>query len=270
MVRAVREFRSPLFSPLTNARPPSSPPPHPHTATPLKDLPRFEGLSNYGLFLGNAAFLYLCSTAILPLAQDLEAPRDFPLALNSSIAVVTALNVAFATFAWARYSGASGDDGGDGDGGGGGGQVLEGNVVDNLPAGAALTVVVKTALVVDLLFTSVVFLLPVNQQLEEVLCPGADASAPRVRAQRLAFAAAVAAVAYACPSFELLTGLTGGFGNNILGFVLPPVMYWKLRRDSGRPVGLAHAAALALVFLFGVGFLVFSTVTFVDAIRKSY
>ena len=248
----------------------SPPPTHMHTlytyttAAPLKDLPHFNGFSNYGLFLGNAAFLYLCSTAILPLAQDLEAPKNFPLALNSSIAIVTVLNVAFATFVWARYSG--GDDDADDDEE----RALQGNVVDNLPSGATLTVVVKTALVVDLLFTSVVFLLPVNQQLEEALCPLHHASTLRVRAQRFAFAAAVALVAYACPSFQLLTGLTGGFGNNILGLVLPPVMYWKLRRAAGCQVGLAETAILALVFIFGVGFLVFSTVIFVQAILKMH
>ena len=133
-----------------------------------------------------------------------------------------------------------------------------------------MTVVVKTALAVDLLFTSVVFLLPVNQQLEEALCPLHHASTLRVRAQRFAFAAAVALVAYACPSFQLLTGLTGGFGNNILGLVLPPVMYWKLRRDAGCKIGLTETIVLALIFIFGVGFLVFSTVTFVKAIRKTY
>ena len=80
-------------------------------------------------------------------------------------------------------------------------------------------------------------------------------------------ACAVAGVATLVPSFSLLTGLTGAFGNNILGLVLPPAFYWRLMVQKGgaSPAGQKgvlrrpEAAALLLTTAFGLWFLVFST-----------
>ena len=48
-----------------------------------------------------------------------------------------------------------------------------------------------------------------------------------VNGLRALVAILIAAVALGVPFFSLLTGLTGGFGNNILGFILPPLFYYK-------------------------------------------
>ena len=81
-------------------------------------------------------------------------------------------------------------------------------------------------------------------------------------------------VTQAVPDFGLLTGLTGGFGNNMLAFVFVPLLYVKLRHTAGywafdwsstRSVAnkIGQLVLMVLLFLFGISLLilaVFSTV----------
>ena len=64
------------------------------------DLPLLR-LDTYPLFLGNAAFLYLISTAVLPISQQMKKPEKFHRSFTASAAIVTVLNVSFGIFAWA-------------------------------------------------------------------------------------------------------------------------------------------------------------------------
>lgn len=257
-----------------------------HTAPmPLSELPLVR-MDTYPLFLGNAAFLYLISTAVLPIyasntamvEASLASPsaggaaainlRTFGVAFNSSTVLVTLVNLSFGLFAWQQY----------GDG-------LESNVVANLPAGATATIAVQVLLAIDLVFTSIVFLFPFSEAFEselglQVSPPGETAAREWQRemlrnALRTVLVVAIALVAYLVPSFSLLTGLTGGFGNNILGFILPPLFYWRLQAQAedgywasggcGRAVELA---LLALTFTFGIVFLLMSTASFLAAIKQ--
>jgi hypothetical protein len=238
-----------------------------HTHKGINDLPMFE-LDTYPLFLGNAGFLYLISTAVLPLAQNMDTTKNaeskysnlipdghhspygsgidpsFSNAFNSSVLFVTVLNLAFGLYAWKQYGECHGDDDD---------ECVQSNVIDNLGDGN-LAIWVKVLLCVDLLFTSLVFLFPVNEIIEQEyfgpevisrltsrasMLPSSSSSyslsCPLVslfgdlssslewkrNASRTLLAMAVAGIAYLVPSFSLLTGLTGGFGNNILGFILP-------------------------------------------------
>ena len=65
--------------------------------------------------------------------------------------------------------------------------------------------------------------------------------------------------------------IAGGFGNNILGFILPPLFYYKLRVHEGywqQPsrARLAELAAIVGTATFGVFFLVLTLVFFGKAI----
>ncbi len=65
--------------------------------------------------------------------------------------------------------------------------------------------------------------------------------------------------------------VAGGFGNNILGFILPPLFYYKLRVHEGywqQPsrARLAELAAIVGTATFGVFFLVLTLVFFGKAI----
>ena len=107
-------------------------------------------------------------------------------------------------------------------------------------------------------------------------CIGDSSLDRRRNALRTLVVCAVALIAHVVPSFAILTGLTGGFGNNILGLIVPPLFYVKLQADAGHWEGITGArrslrrcadlAACGVTFAFGVAFLVLSTVSFVDTI----
>ena len=65
--------------------------------------------------------------------------------------------------------------------------------------------------------------------------------------------------------------IAGGFGNNILGFILPPLFYYKLRVHEGywtQPsrARLAELTAIVVTATFGVFFLVLTLIFFGKAI----
>eukprot|EP00939_MAST-03C_sp_MAST-3C-sp1_P002065 g2065.t1 len=266
----------------------------------LGDLKMFD-LEHYPLFLGNAGFLYLISTAVLPLYQDMDAKsaKHFRMTFDSSVIFVTLINLAFGLYAWLQYGSCASATDTDGD------HCIAGNVISNLTHGPVKTAV-QLLLSVDLVFTSIVFLYPFNEAIERallaepptvataattatardtVLIAGdsvaaycdfpafANAYEWKRNALRTASVCAVGFVAYLVPSFSLLTGLTGSFGNNILGFILPPLFYWRLRAKHGywdTPTiwKYCEQAFLLVVFLFGIGFLFLGTFSFVSAIAK--
>ena len=76
-----------------------------------------------------------------------------------------------------------------------------------------------------------------------------------VESLRAVVVCAIACVSYAVPVFSLLTGLTGGFGNNILGFILPPLFYLKLIYDKNSEkskMKFTEVFACAFTVLFGL------------------
>jgi len=279
----------------------------------------------YPLFLGNAGYLYLISTAILPLSQSMSTPSKFGSCLSISILFVTVINLAFGLYAWFSYGQCPSSDGS---------QCTQGNVIDNLTAGH-ITTAVKLALCVDLVFTNLMFLLPVSEALEaeffaspehtqlseialgsksidhastpscytgsknaleplykhtperDPACNPADAKtssfewcSKREWARngiRTALCIGVAFTAYGIPSFHLLTGLSGGFGNNLLGFILPPIFYIKLRHrdgfwsavDWGSKLGRSRGCELwgcVIIFVLGIVFMVISTASYINKV----
>merc|ERR1711972_473017 len=150
-----------------------------------------------------------------------------------------------------------------------------GSVVDNLPKGT-LTNVVNILLSLDLLFTCIVFLLPMSQLLEKELLDEARFGEWPVEMKRTCLRTmlvlGITAVACGVPVFDLLTGLSGGFGNNILGLILPPLFYMLLLRQRERPAGRAaramEAAACGVSVSCGLGLLVLTLTTFVKQVQS--
>jgi hypothetical protein len=234
---------------------------------PVSELEPFVRVDTYGNFLGNAGFLYLISTAILPLEQSMheeERPK-FGRALAVAMVPVTILNVAFAVSAYWGYGDCLHDPS----------QCVKGLVVDNLPEGT-LTNAVNALLSLDLLFTCIVFLLPMSQLLEKELLDESRFGEPVMEFKRNGLRAClvlgVTLVAHGVPVFYMLTGLSGGFGNNILGLVLPPVFYTLLKRRleakvSGTTVASnMETAACGVCFLFGIGFIALTLATFAEEV----
>jgi proton-coupled amino acid transporter len=204
--------------------------------TPPKAYGEYETFKpdTFPLYMGDAAFLYLLPTAIMPLAT-MGLARGQPLGpapvarfrrvFTTSILVVTALNIPFALAAFLAY----------GDG-------TKENIIDNLAPGQ-VTTFVRIFLCVDLLFTGVLFFFPVSQGLEEELFSAEQLASGEVlwrcNAVRALLVTATALVSLAIPYFALITGITGALGNNLLGFILPPLMYYRLREREGHWAPLA-------------------------------
>jgi len=177
-------------------------------------------VSTFPLFLGNVGFLFLISTAILPISQNMKTPSKFGEAFNSSALIVTVLNIAFGFMALAVFGDCIEE----------GAMCTQPNIIDNLHPGT-LSTCVKVALSVDLLFTAVIFIVPLDVALEREF--GVSQSDLKSFLLRAAVPCAIAVVARCVPFFSLLTGLSGGFGNNLLGFILPPIFYYKIRECDG-------------------------------------
>jgi phage shock protein PspC (stress-responsive transcriptional regulator) len=128
---------------------------------PFSQIPLVK-LDTYPLFLGNAAFLYLISTAILPISQNMQKPQKFAEAFSISAALVTLLNVSFGLFAMWAFGGVACavDDARKGSGLG----CVQSQILDNLQTGYVSSLV-KIFVIVDLLFTTVVFIYPWNEAL---------------------------------------------------------------------------------------------------------
>ena len=274
-------------------------------------------INTYALFLGNAGYLYLISTAILPITQSMSRPKEFHKSLMPSIVFVTVLNIFFGAFAAYRYGGIACDSNDHRMGSDLG--CVKDNILKNMASDALLTKIIKWGLVIDLLFTTIVFLFPINEALENAIFgfethekDGDDddgnvikclvLTSSDVESQNYAsvsssssssshwifsvemwkrnilrtlVAIAVSAVALGVPFFSLLTGLTGGFGNNILGFILPPLFYYKLRgkeywycSDGITRRHVWELIGLIVTFLFGLIFLALTLVFFGMEIAK--
>jgi len=176
-------------------------------------------VSTFPLFLGNVGFLFLISTAILPIAQNMKTPSKFGDAFNSSALIVTIMNIAFGFMALAVF----GDCVEEGE------MCTQPNIIDNLYPGT-LSTCVKVALSIDLVFTAVIFIVPLDVALEREF--GINPGESKSYLLRAAVPCAIAVVAKCIPFFSLLTGLSGGFGNNLLGFILPPIFYYRIREKD--------------------------------------
>jgi len=68
------------------------------------------------------------------------------------------------------------------------------------------------------------------------------------------------------PNFQQITGLTGAFGNNVLGFIMPPLMILKLSKNEIP----CHKKFFAyFICLFGVAMFIICTAFFIIDIISS-
>ncbi|KAL6059600.1 Transmembrane amino acid transporter protein [Balamuthia mandrillaris] len=177
-------------------------------------------VGTYPLFLGNAAFLYLIHSVVLPTEQSMKDRSKYKLCLLASIIFVTVLNLGFSIIClmfWKEHTAQ--------------------NIIDNLSHGV-VTTLVRIFLSIDLLFTFALFLFPVSEALEHnffnpSLFGKSWKEEMKRNALRVLLVVATAGVALSIPFFSLLTGLSGVFGNNMLGFLLPTLLYIFLSHRFG-------------------------------------
>ena len=108
----------------------------------------------YGGFMGNAGYLYLISTAVLPIEQQMKSRSQFKAAFGASIVFTTLLNLSFGVVAAMAYSTTA--------------KGVESVVILNLRPGA-LAACVKIFVALNQLFTYGLFLTPFASALERML-----------------------------------------------------------------------------------------------------
>ena len=281
----------------------------------------------YGSFMGNAGYLYLISTAVLPIEQQMKKRKSFKCVLGLSVAFTTVLNVAFAIVAAMAYSTTV--------------VGVEDVILLNLRPGV-IAACVKIFAATNLLFSYGLFLGPYADSIEkwwfgggkkldedatakndllatlspthsqageeegflrsaslteEALAPAAAPQLLPPRASlvshlavclksagvRIFLCAVTFGVTQAVPDFGLLTGLTGGFGDNMLAFIMTPLLYvklqhaasyWSTRSAAGaRRVAVSKIAELGLqliLFVFGILLFVLSIYSTIVEVRRKY
>ena len=208
----------------------------------------------YPLFLGNAGYLFLISTAVLPLEQSMDPEHrpHFSSAFSVAQVIASVPNVCFAVVTAVAYGSTP--------------EGVQPNVMANLTPGT-LSTLVDLAMAINQLFTFAIFMLSMAESLELWLfvARGAGPSVELGRnIVRFGLTAAAAGIAICIPNFALLTGLTGAFGNNLLAFVFVPVFFVARRRALGRagvhgPLSLTEWGTCGILLTFGKTLLVLST-----------
>ena len=139
----------------------------------------------------------------------------------------------------------------------------------------AVSLAVKIFMAINQTLTVPLFLIPMSEAFERRLLAadafGTPAGERKRSAGRLVLALASAGMALLVPSFGILTGLTGAFGNNLLAFVSAPVLYFAYHRAAGRWASVdarrgAELALLALLLAFGIYLAVMGTESTVVAL----
>eukprot|EP00389_Voromonas_pontica_P002224 GDKH01003293.1.p1 GENE.GDKH01003293.1~~GDKH01003293.1.p1 ORF type:complete len:413 (-),score=86.86 GDKH01003293.1:142-1380(-) len=200
--------------------------------------------STYPSFIGNAAFLYLIHVVVLPMRNQMKSPLLCAKSLRYGVFMVTIVNVLFAAVVYMLYA-----------------EDTQGNILDNLLPGP-VKIAVQVLMCVDLFFTSTLFLLPICEALEKDV-PFLQ-TPNRSRSLRTGFVLVTALCAWLVPEFSVMSALSGGFGNNVVGFILPPIFLTQLKRKYGNAqISIGEYVWHGFIVTLGLAVLVMSLRQFV-------
>ena len=154
-------------------------------------------LETYPLFLGGVNYLFLISTAILPIEQEMHPGErkgnGFARAFTNAQLFVTLPNIIFAFISWRAFSYSP--------------EGLHGNILNSLTPGP-VTNMVKWFMSLNQLFTVPLFLVPMADAFEHRILAKAEFGTPsgemKRNACRLLFSLAAATAALLVPDFGLL------------------------------------------------------------------
>merc|ERR1712048_1535120 len=144
-----------------------------------------------------------------------------------------------------------------------------GNVLNNLDEDCVFTQIVIIILCINLFFAYIMFLFPMTEALEHSIFDMENTNDNRLESKRnllrVCLVIMSSCIAIIIPNFSLLFGLTGAFGNNVLGLILPPIMYFQLKKmnETYGDVSIIEKVVGCLTTIFGVGIFFVSTYTFV-------
>lgn len=214
---------------------------------PAVDYP-FLQWQYYPLFFGNAAFTFCIHTVAIPIHASLRDPeRDYERAVDRSTTFVAFVNILFAAVCAVMFEV----------------EGVQSNILQNLPQGEHLSVLIKLLLCVVMIFTYALFLQPVAELLENVFFSSTAVTNTQRRAIRVAVIFATTALALGIPDFGLACNLVGSVANTLVGVIMPPLFYRKLMGDK---LPARERAMCYCIMCFGITLLVVSTVVTLIAI----
>ena len=212
----------------------------------------------YPLFFGNAAFTFCIHTVAIPVHASLADPeRDYEAAVDRSTMFVAVINIAFAAVCSMLFQSAG----------------VQANVLQNLPQGEHLSVLVKVLLCVVMILTYALFLQPVAELIEHVFFKATfevateKAALRHRRAIRVAVILVTTLLALAVPDFGLACNLVGSVANTLVGLIMPPLFYRKLMGDR---LTNRERTICATIVVFGTVLMVVGTTVTVIAIVDLY
>jgi len=212
----------------------------------------------YPLFFGNAAFTFCIHTVAIPVHASLADPeRDYEAAVDRSTTFVAVINIAFAAACSVLFQSAG----------------VQANVLQNLPQGEHLSVLVKVLLCVVMILTYALFLQPVAELIEHVFFKATfevateKAALRHRRAIRVAVILVTTLLALAVPDFGLACNLVGSLANTLVGLIMPPLFYRKLMGDR---LTNRERTVCATIVVFGTVLMVVGTTVTVIAIADLY
>eukprot|EP01060_Flectonema_neradi_P000783 TRINITY_DN10485_c0_g1_i1.p1 TRINITY_DN10485_c0_g1~~TRINITY_DN10485_c0_g1_i1.p1 ORF type:complete len:578 (+),score=83.21 TRINITY_DN10485_c0_g1_i1:73-1734(+) len=140
-------------------------------------------------------------------------------AVNYSVALVCVSNMFFAGICYTAFK-----------------DITQESVIDNWVTTCSspmcktgFVTAVQLLLIADIVTTYALFLQPITQLLEELLWPAEPSQLMRSTFIKLNIVVLTSVLSLTIPHFALASGLVGAVANTLLGLILPPMLFLKLR-----------------------------------------
>ncbi|KAL0481968.1 solute carrier family 36 [Acrasis kona] len=199
----------------------------------------FINIKTLPLFFGVALFLFNNHTSVLPIEQNMENRRKYPMTLNFSYFFVAATNLIFAVLCFCFF-----------------GVGIEDDVTKNLPNDSYWVYAIKSLLCVELIFSYGVIMMPVTEAVvEKKILKDSNRSTWRYVILSAAFRTCVALVTLVVAEifggrFALVMSFIGGISPNALGFITPSLFYLIIMKGKyGWPTLVFNIMIMILGFV---------------------
>ena len=215
-----------------------------HTVKIDECVPIADSYSTMALSFGSIGYLFLIHFLVLPIQSNMSHPQNFVKVMNTTFGFCAFVSGIFGLIGY-LYFGQSTN------------QIVLLNIQQQQDGSSIMFVqIVQLLLCIDLLFTypvvmrpSIVILVQQQQQQEHPRgSPSSSSSRLQEKQQQRHYlgCTVLGIIAASCsifiPAFGILSGLVGGVSQTFLAFVLPPLMYLKIRsnRSGNNNIGITN------------------------------
>ncbi len=175
--------------------------------------------STLPLFFGVSLFLFNNHSSVLPIEQNMRNRKHYPWTLNFSYGFVLVTNLTFALLCYCFF-----------------GEEVADDVTKNLPISSTWVIVIKSLLIVELLFSYGVIMMPVTLELvDSKILSGFERNTWKFSLSSTGLRTCVALITLAVAEifgnrFALVMSFIGGISPNALGFIMPSLFYLIIMR----------------------------------------